>query len=116
LISSGVRNNPALRAISFDQLKNAYAEQVRGLIDGGSDVLLVETIFDTLNAKAAIWAIAEIFEDRGCKLPVIVSGTITDLSGRTLTGQTVEAFLTPILHAEPLVVVGVKFPQVRGSK
>ena len=102
-ISSDV-NDPAFRAVTFDQIRTSYSEQVGALVDGGVDLLLVETIFDTLNAKAAIWAIAEIFEDRGCKLPVIVSGTITDLSGRTLTGQTVEAFLTSILHAEPLVV------------
>ncbi|MEP6709911.1 MAG: homocysteine S-methyltransferase family protein [Verrucomicrobiota bacterium] len=97
-------NDPAFRAVTFDQIRTSYSEQVRALVDGGVDMLLVETIFDTLNAKAAIWAIAEIFEERGCKLPVIVSGTITDLSGRTLTGQTVEAFLTSILHVEPLVV------------
>ena len=97
-------NDPSFRAVTFDQLRKAYGEQVRALLEGGVDVLLVETIFDTLNAKAAIFAIAEVFESLGKKVPVLVSGTITDLSGRTLTGQTVGAFLTSILHAEPLVV------------
>jgi len=85
-------NRPGFRAISFDALREAYGEQARGLIDGGVDILLVETIFDTLNAKAAIAAILEIFEARGIRLPVMISGTITDLSGRTLSGQTPEAF------------------------
>ncbi len=97
-------NDPSFRAVTFDQIRRAYREQVRALIEGGVDVLMVETIFDTLNAKAAIFAIAEVFESLGKKLPVLISGTITDLSGRTLTGQTVGAFLTSILHAEPLVV------------
>ncbi len=97
-------NDPSFRAVTFDQIRKAYGEQARALIEGGVDVLLVETIFDTLNAKAAIFAIAEIFESLGKKVPVLVSGTITDLSGRTLTGQTVGAFLTSILHAAPLVV------------
>ena len=97
-------NDPSFRAVTFDQIRQAYGEQVRALIEGGVDVLLVETIFDTLNAKAAIFAILEAFESLGKKLPILVSGTITDLSGRTLTGQTVGAFLTSILHAEPLVV------------
>ena len=97
-------NDPSFRAVTFDQIRRAYGEQVRALIEGGVDVLLVETIFDTLNAKAAIFAILELFEELGRKLPVLVSGTITDLSGRTLTGQTVGAFLTSVLHAEPLVV------------
>jgi 5-methyltetrahydrofolate--homocysteine methyltransferase len=97
-------NDPSFRAVTFDQIRKAYSEQVRSLIEGGVDLLLVETIFDTLNAKAAIFAIAEVFESLGKKLPVIISGTITDLSGRTLTGQTVGAFLCSILHAEPLVV------------
>ncbi len=97
-------NDPSFRAVTFDQLRKTYGEQVRALIDGGVDVILVETIFDTLNAKAAIFAIAEVFESLGKKLPVLISGTITDLSGRTLTGQTVGAFLTSILHADPLVV------------
>ncbi|MEP6975146.1 MAG: methionine synthase [Spartobacteria bacterium] len=97
-------NDPAFRAVTFDQIRRAYREQVRALLEGGVDVLLVETIFDTLNAKAAIFAIAETFVELGRKVPVLVSGTITDLSGRTLTGQTVGAFLTSILHADPLVV------------
>src|SRR6202158_5997339 len=85
-------NNPGFRAVSFDELRIAYAEQIRGLIDGGADILLIETIFDTLNAKAAIFAIDEIGEARGIKLPVMISGTITDRSGRLLSGQTPEAF------------------------
>ncbi len=97
-------NDPSFRAVTFDQIRQAYGQQVRALIEGGVDVLLVETIFDTLNAKAAIFAISEVFESLGKKLPILVSGTITDLSGRTLTGQTVAAFLASILHAEPLVV------------
>ncbi len=97
-------NDPSFRAVTFDQIRKAYGEQVRALIEGGVDLLLVETIFDTLNAKAAIFAIAEVFESLGKRLPVLISGTITDLSGRTLTGQTVGAFLTSILQAEPLVV------------
>jgi 5-methyltetrahydrofolate--homocysteine methyltransferase len=97
-------NRPGFRAISFDALREAYGEQARGLIDGGVDILLVETIFDTLNAKAAIAAILEIFEARGIRLPVMISGTITDLSGRTLSGQTPEAFWNSVRHASPLSV------------
>jgi 5-methyltetrahydrofolate--homocysteine methyltransferase len=97
-------NDPSFRAVTFDQIRRAYGEQTRALVEGGVDLLLVETIFDTLNAKAALFAIAEVFDSLGKKLPVLISGTITDLSGRTLTGQTVGAFLTSILHAEPLVV------------
>ena len=97
-------NDPSFRAVTFDQIRRVYGEQVRALIEGGVDLLVVETIFDTLNAKAAIFAISEAFESLGKKLPVVVSGTITDLSGRTLTGQTVGAFLTSVLHADPLVV------------
>jgi 5-methyltetrahydrofolate--homocysteine methyltransferase len=97
-------NDPSFRAVTFDQIRRVYSEQVRALIEGGVDLLVVETIFDTLNAKAAIFAISEAFESLGKKLPVVVSGTITDLSGRTLTGQTVGAFLTSALHADPLVV------------
>ena len=85
-------NNPGFRAVSFDELKTAYAEQLRGLIDGGADIILIETIFDTLNAKAAIFACEEAFAARGLRLPVMISGTITDLSGRTLSGQTPTAF------------------------
>ncbi|MGE3998499.1 MAG: methionine synthase, partial [Variibacter sp.] len=97
-------NRPGFRAISFDELREAYAEQAEGLLDGGVDILLVETIFDTLNAKAALFAIDELFEKRGVRVPVIISGTITDLSGRTLSGQTPEAFWHSIRHAAPLAV------------
>ncbi|MCC6281884.1 MAG: methionine synthase [Saprospiraceae bacterium] len=94
-------NNPGYRALTFDEAKNAYAEQVRGLMDGGSDIILVETIFDTLNCKAALYAIDEVFEEKGRKLPIMISGTITDASGRTLSGQTVEAFWIAVKHARP---------------
>ncbi|WP_150525418.1 methionine synthase [Roseibium sediminis] len=97
-------NNPGYRAVSFDDLRIAYAEAVRGLLDGGADILLVETIFDTLNAKAALFAIEEVFEERGGKVPVMISGTITDLSGRTLSGQTPEAFWNSVRHADPLTI------------
>lgn len=97
-------NNPGFRAVSFDELKDAYAEATRGLVDGGCDLILVETIFDTLNAKAALFAIDEVFEEKGIKLPVMISGTITDLSGRTLTGQTPEAFWNSVRHAEPFTI------------
>jgi 5-methyltetrahydrofolate--homocysteine methyltransferase len=97
-------NNPGFRAISFDELVDAYSEQTRGLIDGGSDILLVETIFDTLNAKAAIFAINKVQEEKGTKLPIMISGTITDASGRTLSGQTPEAFYTSVAHARPFSV------------
>ena len=98
-------NDPGFRAISFDELREAYKLQAEALIDGGVDVLLVETIFDTLNAKAALFAIEEIKEERNIEIPVMVSGTITDASGRTLSGQTAEAFLISISHI-PLVSVG----------
>lgn len=98
-------NDPGFRAITFDQLKIAYKQQVEALIDGGCDLLLVETIFDTLNAKAALFAIEEVKEERKIDIPVMVSGTITDASGRTLSGQTVEAFLISIEHI-PLLSVG----------
>ena len=97
-------NNPGFRTMTFDEAKNAYAEQARGLVDGGADILLVETIFDTLNAKAALFAIDEVFEDMGVQLPIIVSGTITDLSGRTLSGQTPEAFWNSVQHAKPFAI------------
>lgn len=97
-------NNPGFRAVSFDDLRIAYAEAVRGLIAGGADILLVETIFDTLNAKAALFGIDEVFEEIGRKLPVMISGTITDLSGRTLSGQTPEAFWNSVCHAEPATI------------
>lgn len=99
-------NDPGFRGITFDQLVDAYTEQVNALIDGGVDILLVETVFDTLNAKAALFAIDQIFEKRGVELPIMVSGTITDQSGRTLTGQTTEAFLVSISHM-PLLSIGL---------
>ncbi len=98
-------NRPEYRAITFQELKKAYKEQVQGLIAGGADILLVETIFDTLNAKAALFAIEEVKEERGIDIPIMVSGTITDASGRTLSGQTVEAFLISVSHI-PLLSVG----------
>ncbi|MFI2744043.1 homocysteine S-methyltransferase family protein [Zhouia sp. PK063] len=98
-------NDPGYRAITFDELRIAYKQQIEALVDGGVDALLVETIFDTLNAKAALFAIEEVKEERNLTLPVMVSGTITDASGRTLSGQTVEAFLTSISHI-PLLSVG----------
>lgn len=97
-------NRPGFRAISFDELRVAYREAADGLIDGGSDILMVETVFDTLNAKAALFAIEEAFEARGARLPVMVSGTITDASGRTLSGQTAEAFWYSLRHAEPIAI------------
>jgi 5-methyltetrahydrofolate--homocysteine methyltransferase len=97
-------SNPGFRAITFDQLRTAYGEQVRGLIDGGADLLLIETIFDTLNAKAAIFAISEICDQRGLDLPIMISGTITDRSGRLLSGQTPAAFWNSVTHARPLTV------------
>jgi 5-methyltetrahydrofolate--homocysteine methyltransferase len=99
-------NNPGYRAVTFDELKDAYKFQVKGLIDGGVDVLLVETVFDTLNAKAALFAIQEYYLENNISLPIMISGTITDASGRTLSGQTTEAFLISIQHA-PLFSVGL---------
>ena len=98
-------NDPGYRAVTFDDLRIAYKQQVEALIDGGSDVLLVETIFDTLNAKAALFAIEEVKDERNIDIPIMVSGTITDASGRTLSGQTVEAFLVSVSHI-PLLSVG----------
>lgn len=98
-------NDPGYRAISFDELRIAYKQQVEALLDGGSDLLLVETIFDTLNAKAALFAIEEVKEERNIDVPIMVSGTITDASGRTLSGQTAEAFLISISHI-PILSVG----------
>ena len=98
-------NKPEYRAITFEELRKSYKEQVEALIDGGVDLLLVETIFDTLNAKAALFAIEEVKEERNIDIPIMVSGTITDASGRTLSGQTVEAFLASISHI-PLLSVG----------
>lgn len=116
-------NNPGYRALSFDEAMNAYYEQVKGLVEGGVDLLLIETIFDTLNAKAAIFAIKKYFRDtkdftkasptggvpraigiEGAGLPIMISGTITDASGRTLSGQTLEAFYTSVIHAKPLSI------------
>ncbi|MFY0671823.1 MAG: homocysteine S-methyltransferase family protein [Bacteroidia bacterium] len=97
-------NNPGFRATSFDELRTAYAEQVGALIDGGVDILLVETVFDTLNAKAALFAIDEVQEEKGTDLPIMVSGTITDASGRTLSGQTAEAFLISMSHMNLLSI------------
>lgn len=99
-------NNPGYRAITFDELKAAYKEQVRGLVDGGVDLLLVETVFDTLNAKIALFAIQELLDETGKEIPIMVSGTITDASGRTLSGQTTEAFLISVSHV-PLLSVGL---------
>ena len=99
-------NNPGYRAVTFDQLKDAYKLQVKALMDGGADLILVETIFDTLNAKAALFGIQEYFEEVGKKLPIMVSGTITDASGRTLSGQTTEAFLISVSHV-PLLSIGL---------
>ncbi len=97
-------NNPGFRNVTYMELVEAYTEAIRGLIDGGADLLLVETIFDTLNAKAALFAIDRYFEDHGVRLPIMISGTITDASGRTLTGQTAEAFWNSVRHANPLTV------------
>ncbi len=97
-------NNPGYRAVTFDDLRIAYAEQLRGLIDGGADIILIETIFDTLNAKAAIFACFEVFEEKGVDLPIMISGTITDLSGRTLSGQTPTAFWHSVRHAKPFTI------------
>ncbi|WP_126965578.1 homocysteine S-methyltransferase family protein [Xanthomonas arboricola] len=97
-------NDPGYRNTSFDALRDTYREAIDGLIDGGADTLMVETIFDTLNAKAALYAIEEVFEARGGRLPVMISGTITDASGRTLSGQTAEAFYASVAHGRPLSV------------
>ena len=97
-------NNPGFRAVTFDELRIAYGEQIGGLIDGGADLILIETIFDTLNAKAAIFACEEVFAERGVRLPLMVSGTITDRSGRTLSGQTPTAFWHSVRHARPFTI------------
>jgi 5-methyltetrahydrofolate--homocysteine methyltransferase len=98
-------NNPGFRSVTFDEVAGAYYEQIRGLVDGGVDLLLIETIFDTLNAKAAIYAIKKYFNDtKKEELPIMISGTITDASGRTLSGQTLEAFYISVSHANPLSV------------
>lgn len=97
-------NDPGFRNTSFDALRDTYREAVEGLVDGGADTLMVETVFDTLNAKAALYAIEEVFEARGGRLPVMVSGTITDASGRTLSGQTAEAFHVSVAHGRPFSI------------
>ncbi len=97
-------SNPGYRNITFIELQAAYEEALRGLVEGGIDLIMVETVFDTLNAKAALFSIENYFEDAEMRLPIIVSGTITDLSGRTLSGQTPEAFWHSIRHAQPLAV------------
>lgn len=97
-------NDPGFRNVDFDTLRGTYREAIDGLIEGGSDILMVETIFDTLNAKAALYAIEEAFDARGARLPIMISGTITDASGRTLSGQTAEAFHASIAHSRPLAV------------
>ncbi len=104
---SPIVTDPGFRAITFDKMKNAYKEQIRGLIDGGVDILLVETIFDTLNAKACIYGIMEIFDQTGKQIPIMISGTVIDMSGRTLSGQTIEAFWISIAHAKNILSVGL---------
>lgn len=99
-------NDPGYRAITFDQLVTAYKEQAKGLIEGGADTLLIETVFDTLNAKAAAFAVQELFDELGRTVPIMISGTITDASGRTLSGQTTEAFLISLSHV-PLLSIGL---------
>lgn len=106
-------NDPGYRAITFDELREAYKQQAEALLDGGSDILLVETIFDTLNAKAALFAIDEIREERNIKIPIMVSGTITDASGRTLSGQTADAFLISVSHMD---LISVGFNCALGAK
>ncbi|KRD39655.1 MULTISPECIES: homocysteine S-methyltransferase family protein [unclassified Lysobacter] len=97
-------NRPGYRAVTFDELRIAYREATDGLIDGGADVIMVETIFDTLNAKAAVFAVEEAFDARGARLPLMISGTITDASGRTLSGQTAEAFWYSLRHVQPMAI------------
>ena len=105
-------NNPGYRAVTFDQVKTAYREQVRGLIAGGAELILIETVFDTLNAKAAVAACWAVFDETGIRLPIQISGTITDLSGRTLSGQTPEAFWNALRHSDPLTLR----PQLRARR
>ncbi|MBP6623897.1 MAG: homocysteine S-methyltransferase family protein [Chitinophagaceae bacterium] len=98
-------NNPGFRAVTFDQVVEAYTEQIKGLVDGGVDIILIETIFDTLNAKAAIYAVKQYFSSNEIpELPIMISGTITDASGRTLSGQTLESFYISVMHANPLSI------------
>lgn len=96
-------NNPGFRAVTFDDLRIAYAEQINGLVDGGSDIILIETVFDTLNAKAAVFACEQVFAEKGIRLPLMISGTITDLSGRTLSGQTFTLRYS-LRHARPFTI------------
>ena len=105
-------NDPGYRAVTFNDLRIAYKQQVEALIDGGVDVLLVETVFDTLNAKAALFAIEEVKEERNIDIPIMLSGTITDASGRTLSGQTAEAFLISVSHI-PLFSIGYKIVNIK---
>ncbi|HRT67832.1 MAG TPA: homocysteine S-methyltransferase family protein, partial [Bacteroidota bacterium] len=100
-------NNPTYRSVTFDDLIKAYSEQIRGLIDGGVDLLLIETVFDTLNCKAAIYAANDLMESRNLQIPIMISGTIVDMSGRTLSGQTLEAFYYSIAHCKNLLSVGL---------
>ena len=100
-------NDPGYRAITFDEMAEAYYEQTRGLVDGGVDIILIETIFDTLNAKAAIVAVQKYLDEKGIELPLMISGTIVDQSGRTLSGQTVEAFYISVSHAKNILSVGL---------
>jgi len=93
-----------IRNVTFDELAEAYYEEARGLVDGGSDFIIVETIFDTLNAKAAVWAVKKLFEERNLDMPLFISGTLVDQSGRTLSGQTTEAFYVSIRHVKPFCV------------
>ena len=98
-------NNPGYRSVSFDEVADAYYEQIAGLVEGGADILIIETIFDTLNAKAAIYAVNQYFKNTGKeRLPIMISGTITDASGRTLSGQTLEAFYVSVMHAQPISI------------
>ena len=97
-------NNPGFRAVTFDEVADAYFDQIKGLVEGGADILLVETIFDTLNAKAALYAIQRYFDEFNTELPIMISGTITDASGRTLSGQTLEAFYISVSHANPVSI------------
>lgn len=97
-------NNPGYREVTFDEVRDSYKEQVRGLIEGGVDLILIETIFDTLNSKACIIAVEEVFDECGIKLPIMLSCTVTDMSGRNLSGQTIEAFWYSVRHARPLTV------------
>lgn len=107
-------NDPGFRNVTFMELVEAYSEATRGLIEGGADLIMIETIFDTLNAKAAVFAIENVFEEIGVELPIMISGTITDASGRTLSGQTTEAFYNSLCHAKPLTF-GLNCALVRKS-